>query len=90
MVSIASYPVGFTAGAGTCVYGGTGTADDTDGCSAPVAISSIGTSGNALGLTLSHATSRYLRVFVTAPDTLENADQNEEAKFDLSWHIAQT
>jgi hypothetical protein len=46
------------------------------------------TAGNTLSQ-LSAKKSRYFRIFILAPASLANSAQNDEASFDLLWHIDQ-
>lgn len=90
-LAVASYPDNtFSGTSATCIYGGT-TDTTNGGCTAGTgtAVSTIVSNGaTGLGVALNKASTKYLRIYLSAPD-LGNADQNEEANFDVTWHIEQ-
>jgi hypothetical protein len=92
-ISIAEDTTGASFSSGdtiSCVYPSAGTYDSTTGCSGATALSTALTS-EALGSTgLDAGASRYFKIFVNAPASLDNTAQNEEATFDLTWHVSET
>lgn len=87
-VYVQEYTSGFASATSTCAY----PASSIASCSTGNAISSIGTALQALTLDTSMTglpagKSRYFRIVWTAPSSLTNTDQNDQAKFNLKWHL---